>query len=284
MVQLKKIAWFFTIVLLLISCSEDFFDKAIDIDVNEHTSKLAGTALLGANNESDLVLVSFSQGPFEKTIENQILKDATVTLTGNNSTIDFQSNAQNDFFVANTNANLNFIPNNEYTLTIAASNYETITATQTYPEEVPILEATITENTLKIKINDNPNQKNYYLLGLERVEGNETSGVYVVPFGSLTKESGFCYNCVSFNDDTFNGEQDFEIVVGHDSYDFMSEATYRVILYHITEDFYRYDTTLRISNYAEDNPFVEPVILHRNFENGYGVFALVNKTELIFNN
>ncbi|HBS11316.1 MAG TPA: hypothetical protein DEO36_02060, partial [Flavobacteriaceae bacterium] len=61
-------------------------------------------------------------------------------------------------------------------------------------------------------------------------------------------------------------------------------TTYKAILYHITEDFYRYDTTLRISFYAEDNPFVEPVILHRNFDNGYGVFALVNKSELVFNN
>ena len=273
----------FTLVLLLISCSEDFFDKPIDVDIEDHTSKLAGTALLGSAYETNQVLVSFSQGPFEKSRKDQVLKDATVTVTGNNTVIDFYPNDENAFYFSNTN--INFVPNNEYTLKISALNYETISATQVYPKKVPVLEALLTKNTFKIKINDVPNQKDYYLLQLVEVKDNgEFYEQYIYPFGSLTKESGFCYNCVSFNDDTFNGEQDFEIVVSHDSYNFDPNGAYKAILYHITEDFYRYDTTLRISDYAEDNPFVEPVILHCNFEKGYGVFALVNKSELIFNN
>lgn len=283
MLQLKKISLFLIIGLLLISCTADFFDKPIDIDVDDHTSKLAGTALLDSGDKANLVLVSFSQGPFEKSAEEQVLKDADVTLTGNNTTTDFLSSTENNFYVANSN--LNFVPNNEYTLSISAPNYETITAKQIYPEEVPIIEASISENTFKIKINDNSNQKDYYLLQLMKKDGSgEFRNNYIFPFGSLSKESGFCNSCVSFNDDTFNGEQNFEIVVSNDLNNYNPDTTYKAILYHITEDFYRYDTTLRISFYAEDNPFVEPVILHRNFDNGYGVFALVNKSELVFNN
>ena len=285
MLQLKKIGLFLTIILLLTSCSADFFDKGIDIDVDDHTSKLAGTALLGSAENTNQVLVSFSQGPFGKSNEIQVLKDATVTVAGNNEVIDFYPNDENVFYFANTN--INFVPNNEYTLTIAAPNYETISATQVYPEKVPVLEASLTDNIFKIKINDIPNQKDYYLLQLVEVIDNDEgfNEQYIFPFGPLTKESGFCYSCVTFNDASFDGEQGFEIVVTNDNYNQNEEnTTYKAILYHITEDFYRYDTTLRISNYAEDNPFVEPVILHRNFDNGYGVFALVNKTEFIFNN
>ncbi|HBS13117.1 MAG TPA: hypothetical protein DEO36_11350, partial [Flavobacteriaceae bacterium] len=170
MLQLKKISLFLIIGLLLISCTADFFDKPIDIDVDDHTSKLAGTALLGSGDKANLVLVSFSQGPFEKSAEEQVLKDADVTLTGNNTTTDFLSSTENNFYVANSN--LNFVPNNEYTLSISAPNYETITAKQIYPEEVPIIEASISENTFKIKINDNSNQKDYYLLQLMKKDGS----------------------------------------------------------------------------------------------------------------
>ncbi len=279
MLQLKKIV-VLTMVLFLSSCSEDFFEKPIDLDLDNHVSKLAGTALLGSANETNQILVSFSQGPFEDNTGNQVLSNAKVTLAGNSTQVDFLKTSQTNFYTANSN--ITFVPNTTYTLTISAPNYETIVATQAYPEPVAILEASLTDNTFKIKINDNPNQQNYYLLQLmESDGGGGFYDRYIEPFGSLTDESGFCYSCVSFTDDTFNGEQGFEIVVTNDNFD--PNKTYKAVLYHITEDFYRYDTTLRISDYAEDNPFVEPVILHNNFEKGYGVFALVNKTEFVFN-
>ena len=276
----KNIILVFTIGLLLISCGEDFFEKPIDLDINDHKSKIAATALLGATDETNLVLASYSLGPFESS-DNQTLNNATVTLTDGNNTISFNTTAQEGFYEPNTN--INFIPNTAYTLTIDAPNYNSITATQVYPESVPIIEASLTENTFKIKINDNPNQKDFYLLQLQRQDNNGGTEFYnkeIDPFGSLTKSSGFCDTCLSFNDETFNGEQNFEIVVTNYYYD--SDTTYKAILYHITEDFYKYDRSLFRSIYAQDNPFVEPVILHRNFENGYGIFGLVNKSELTF--
>jgi len=278
MIQLKRIIAFFTISLLLISCSEDFFEKPIDLDLDAQESKLAGTAMLGVSNETNQVLVSFSQDPFDENLNAQVLNNATVALTGSNTAIDFHPIAPNNFYVANSV--INFIPNNEYTLTISAPNYETIIAKQTYPEKSPILEATINENSLKIKINDNSNQKDYYLLKLQRKDGNNSyHKAYLYPFGSQTKESGFYDGCVTFNDATFNGEQNFEIITSNSS--FSTSTTYKVILYHITEDFYRYDTSLRVSDYAEENPFVEPIILHSNFDKGYGIFSLVNTSTFI---
>ena len=276
MKQLKRILLFFT--LLLVSCSEDFFEKPIDIDIDTKESKLAGTAILGGTSPTNLVFVSFSKNPFDTSDKDQVLENAKVTLSNQQSVIIFQKEIQRPFY--STNSVINFIPKMAYTLTIEAPNYKTIKATQFYPEKVSIQEASINENTFKIKINDNPNQKDYYLLKL-KYKGTDGSFYddYIEPFGPLTKESGFCSSCVSFTDVSFNGKSGFEIVTS--IFDFNPNRTYKAVLYHITEDFYKYDTTLRISDYAESNLFVEPVILHHNFDNGYGIFALVNTDELL---
>ena len=282
-----KIIKYITLVsitsLLFISCSEDFFNKPIDLDIDDHTSKLAGTAFLGGDEDTDRVLVSYSIGPFDSNVTgNQVIENATVTLSGNNEVVTFAPMAQYDFFLANNP--LNFVPNKEYTLTVEVPNYETISAKQVYPETVEILEASINENTFKIKFNDNANTQDFYLLRLYKKDLNGGDFFYnkwIEPFGTQTKYSGFCNECVIFNDDTFNGDTNVEIVVSHGYYN--PDTTYKAVLFHVTEDFYKYDVTLDNSNNAEDNPFVEPVILHRNFENGYGVFTLINKSELIFN-
>lgn len=278
----RKIILILTIGFILSSCSGDFFEKPIDLDINDHTSKMAATAFLGASDETNLILVSYSLGPFQENNNDQVLSNATVSLTGNNNTIPFNPADRDGFY--ESNSSINFVPNKTYTLSIEAPNYNTIVAQQIYPETVTILEAKLTENTFKIKINDNPNKKNFYLLQLQRQDNNggtQFINKKIDTFGSLTKSSGFCETCVNFNDETFNGEQGFEIVATNYFYD--PNTTYKAILYNVTEDFYKYDRSLFRSIYAEDNPFVEPVILHRNFKNGYGVFALVNKSELIFN-
>ncbi|MEE9348625.1 MAG: DUF4249 domain-containing protein [Flavobacteriaceae bacterium] len=281
--KILKVLSIFVILATIISCSDDFFNKPIDLDINNHTSKLAATAILGIDDNSDRVLVSYSIGPFESNSTNQIIEEARLTITGNNDVFNFAPMAQDDFFFANTS--LDFQPNKAYTLSITAPNYETITATQTYPTAVPILEASINENTFKIKFNDNPTTEDFYLLKLYKEDLNNP-GVFqskwIEPFGNSSKYSGFCWDCVIFNDGTFNGDNNVEIVVNHGYLN--PDTIYKAVLYHVTEDYYKYDVSLLNSQNAEDNPFVEPVILHRNFDNGYGVFTLVNKTELLFNN
>ena len=265
----------------IVSCRNDFFEKPIDLDIDDHTSKLAGTAFLGIDDISNRVMVSYTQGPFENDNNtSQIVQNAHITLSSDDGDIVFNSTLQNNFYLANNP--LTFIPNKAYTLTLEASNYTSISATQVYPESVAILDASINENTFKIKFNDNPDKKNYYVLRLFESDGN--GGFYehyIEPFGSLTKESGFCHSCLNFSDETFNGEQAFEIGVTNSYFD--ASISYKAVLYNVTEDFFRYDNSLLLSEYSQDNPFVEPVILHRNFENGYGIFGLINKSELLFN-
>jgi len=262
------------ISLLTVSCRSDFFNKEIDLDIDERISKLAGTALIGID-DSGRVMVSNTSSPLKVNTESQIVENAVVTLSNSSAVFSLQY----DFYLPNIP--LDLVPNTAYTLHIEAPDFPTLKATQVYPEAVEILEASITNNNFKIKINDDPNKKNYYLLKVEKSSNGSAFYIhYLDPYSSFSNASSTCDSCVIFTDETFNGEQGFEINTSN--FSFQENLTYKAVLYNITEDYYRYDRTL-LFNDPEGNPFTQPVILHRNFENGYGIFALANKTELIFN-
>lgn len=253
-------------LISLMSCSEDFFNKAIDLDIDDNVSKLATTALLGS--EENLIMVSYTSNPLDNNDDNQIVENAVVTLSNSDAIFTIQY----DFY--QPDININFIPNTSYTLNIEAPNFQTVSSKQIYPEPVEILEASLIEKVFTIKINDDPSKANYYLLKLE----TSISEVPLDPYSSFSDTSSTCGNCVIFSDETFDGEEGFEIstnlIISSDN------SIHKAVLYNITEDYYRYDRTLKLNE--NENPFSEPVILHRNFENGYGVFALSNKTELSF--
>jgi len=273
--------------LLLIACSADFFDKPIDVDIQENESKLAPTAIFGFINEVheddyyQKVMVSYSQSPFQNPDEElQIIEDATVELVGNETTFSFEFNEFDNFYYPSEN--ITFYTSQNYTLTISAPNKQTVVASQTLPEPVEIINIENTGNHLLIKINDNPNARNFYLLQAYKNYGEDnTQIVWLEPFATYMKESSIFYSNILFADTSFNGEQDFEIDVKHNEEN-DGTGNYKIVLYTVTEDFFKYDTSIRIAEYAEDNPFVEPVIIHNNFENGYGIFTLMNKTEFNF--
>ncbi len=288
---MKKIALLF--ILTSWGCTTDFFDKPIEIDNSFEDSKLAPSAILGYQNDfeenpKDKIFVSYTLNPFEN-LNNQIqiIENASVSLTSPTQTYLFDYDENTHFYL--NEDTLSFEPNTTYTLKIEAPGYETVTASQVFPEEVPILNAERSGNVFKVTINDNPNKKDYYLLkffkkNLQTISTDQTlfSPVYVDIFGTIFDESGLCYTCILLKDTTFNGKQNFEILINH--FEEESEAAeYIAVLYHTTEDYYKYDTSIRINEYAQDNPFVEPIIIHSNFENGLGIFTLMNKSEYSFN-
>lgn len=285
---MKKETFFSLLVsLLFIACSADFFDKPIDVDIQENESKLAPTAIFGFINELDeedsspKIMVSFTQSPFQNPDDElQIIENATVELAGNETTYLFEFNEFDDFYYPLQDIPFNTSQN--YTLTISAPEKQTVIASQTVPEPVEIINIENTGNHFLIKINDNPNTRNFYLLKAykEFEEGNVQS-IWLEPFATYMRESSLFFSSIIFTDTTFNGEQGFNIDVKHNE-DNDNTANYKFVLYTITEDFFKYDTSIRIAEYAEDNPFVEPVIIHSNFQNGYGIFTLMNKTEFNF--
>jgi len=44
-------------------------------------------------------------------------------------------------------------------------------------------------------------------------------------------------------------------------------------LLHVTEDFYRYQQSIRLQQENDGNPFAQPVQVFSNVQGGYGLFA-----------
>ena len=273
-----KLITLIIIVLFSISC-EDFFETTIDLDVPEHESKLAVTSLVN-NGETNAVLVSYSIGGLAEVTGNQLITDAMVTLLYDDVAIAFSPSENEGIYTADFP--VEFMANENYTLQVSASNYETVSSVQTFPNRVEISNVTMNENKLKVTFQDMPNTKNYYLLELLRF--NEYDGsweeTWIDPFGSSSYWSATNNNAIIFNDDVFDGDE-YEIIAERWG-DPNDTSFYKVKLYNITEDYYRYDRSLDLASGAEDNPFTEPVILHRNIENGYGIFAMGNVDEFEF--
>ncbi len=278
------------IVLLLNSCSADFFDKPVDINVNSSESKLAVTSILNIDDlhenifyQFQNIVVSYSQDPleFQYNQNGNAVENATVTVTGNNQSYTFEKDVNNLFYMHEET--IDFIPGEIYTLNIEAPGYEPITSKQKIPQPVQILSAENTGNFIKVRIADEPNTKNFYLLQLfKKNSDDEYSIVYLDAFNTIFDNSGLCFSCLLFNDTGFDGEE-FEFLLDH--YFEESEidiVSFKLVIYTTTEDYFRYDTTIRIAEYAQSNPFVEPVIIHNNIENGYGIFSIVTKTEREF--
>lgn len=261
---------------LTTSC-EDFFDMAIELDIEEHEPKLAITSFVSNTNNPE-VLVSYSIGGLKEATDDQLLNNANVVLS--QGSISYELSLTENEGIYKFDTAIDFIPNQEYTLTVESAIYPSVSSTQIFPQEVPILEATMNTSTerIQIRFKDNPNPENYYILSIEAFHPDYEiySSIY------MDEESSFSWsssqNGILISDETFNGD---EITINpkysmriKDDWENVPEPTQvNMILYSITEDVYRYDVSLR-NNYVD--PFTEPVILHRNIENGYGIFGMMN--------
>lgn len=273
------IAIIFTVSLA--SCS-DFFDTAIELDVPKHESKLAITSLISNTTGiegGNQVLVSYSIGGLEDSEGPQLINDATLALSYDDITETLLLTSMEGVYAPETP--LMLTPNTTYTLDVDVPGYPSVSSTQKYPEPVEIISASITDGTVKVKFDDTVDQDDFYCLKLEFLNDGSWQNMYINPVASTSEYGEILHGSIIFEDGTFDGNE-YEIIASYDGYyGSISEIEqYKVKLYHVTEDFYRYDRTYEMARWGNDDPFVEPVILHRNIENGYGIFAMMNETVL----
>ena len=146
----------------------------------------------------------------------------------------------------------------------------------------------------KINLNDPANLQNYYSLfvlwhseSFDRETGM-SYGKTTFPSGFTTRdpslvdpdffdtEESFAVEAF-FTDDLFNGRStnlEFSVATGFfDGPDFRTEQSYEIYFSALTEDMYRYLRTAQQQKNADDDPFAEPVQIHSNMSNGFGIFA-----------
>ncbi len=269
----------FVAVWMSIAGCNDFFESVVDLDVPEHESKLAVTALLGNGGDDDSrqLLISYSVGGLEESSEEQLVDDATVSLGG--TPLVFTGNSG----IYSLPADFEFVPGESYELIAEAPGFPIVTAVQTFPVTVPVMSATVNGEMLTLGFHDPPGTEDYYGVSvfLKYGEG-EWSRVWVSSFESI-KPGTYYYDGLLFSDQTFDGEyHEFDLKMEYyDENEEGQEVQYKFVLSHTNGEMIRYYQTLESNEMAQSNPFAQPVIVYSNIEGGYGIFSLSNDSELV---
>ncbi len=277
------------LLLSIFSCKEDFFEQVVELDIPEHMPALAVSANFSDIDTNLVVFVSNSVGVLEPD-QPAIVENATVELFKNNTLIHSLNYKANGLYgVAGVDPIGNFAA--EYLLKVQAPGFEEITSIQQMPQAVAITEAdyeidgAITPdgdraNNISITFQDPGGLENYYSISaLGRVSsgGFEYENmVYLSSFNPIVEEGE---QFLVFSDATFDGK---EVKLNFYTYDDLPQnidsVELDISLISITKDRYFFEKSLNIFNNSDGNPFVEPVVVHSNIENGHGIFTLESRS------
>ena len=190
-----------------------------------------------------------------------------------------------------------------YSLRVSAAGFETIHATDSAPPPVPTsIESyrvetsdpapgesgvsAITDFRITLRIQDPPDNRNHYQI---RVIAPDRSGRFDLRF-STKDPSIIADNRIEdpvvegvepfegsepfFKDVLFDGES-HEIELSSTDYTVEASLERRiwVEVRFVSETYYRHLRSALLHKTTDDNPFAEPVRIHSNIENGYGIFA-----------
>jgi hypothetical protein len=188
--------------------------------------------------------------------------------------------------------------NHRYRIEVEKAGYKTIKAETLIPNPVGILSFdTVHEsesngdyygNKIKCKLKylDPAGVENYYrldcfLLFIDE-QGNEDmyrQSVYVDENNEYFFDK--TYNYLLWSDPLSDGnEVTIDFIINMDNYGYSENnetviMTYLILLNSVSEDFYKYDKTcsLYFESGGSGDPFSEPVLIHSNITDGYGVFG-----------
>ncbi len=291
-------------ILLLISftsCDEDRFSSTKVIEFPDHISKLAVTSHLSApdfdssNVKLPTVFVGNSLGIVEDK-EYSIFPDASVQLYKDGDLLyDFTYDENNNIYIGPEDPALT---QGTYRLDVSADGFDALSTIQVMPSKANIIGATYEfekvpfdfdddlYDLMKVKINDPGDEENFYAYDVFfEVKSGFNGEIYTNDVYSMSDDPlvEYGYNVGEIIPDiTFNGnsydlrllQQSSWALNGGDEL-----VAVKVVIYTLTKDYYIYETTRSLNSDAQGNPFAEPVLVHSNFENGFGVFTLNNAVE-----
>ena len=287
---MKKYQLFtFCVLMTFYSCGENFFEQVVEVELPEHTPALAVSANFSDVDTTLSVYVSNSVGVLEPD-QPVIVEDAVVELFKNGQllyNLDYNANGlYNQFNIAPLGSS-----SEEYTLKVQAPGYDQVSSVQFMPQPVSITEASFERegavtpdgdrvNNISVTFTDPGGSENYYSLeafGRITDQGFEyTQMVYLSSFNPIVEEGE---EILVFSDATFDGREVKLNFYTYDDYpDSVESVELDINLISISKDRYFFEKSLNIFNNSNGNPFVEPVVVHNNIENGHGVFTTESRS------
>ncbi len=282
---MNKIIYFGAILLLFTSC-ENFFLKEVDIKVDKYPEGIALTGIWKNSLQGGAVFISEAKAILDSTpspIENAKIEITTTK----NRTWNTTFNTREKIYNCQSDSDIEI--GEEINIKVTIPNFPVLEAKQIKPDTVSITNIDFIVNghtdidgyksdLIKVQLNDPP-QKNYY--GIKIFQYDQDGNIYNrylnsqdQNFKGLTED-----DVLVFNDDLFNGRKMTMNLYGY--IDNSTGNSLEVELINLSEDLYKYYYSQIISLSSGENPFSEPITIHQNVLNGYGIFGIGSSTKKI---
>lgn len=265
------------IILLIILLFSVSCEKIIDMSIPDNGRKPTVNCLIGDSNRVELMLHR-SRHILDNSYQFDVINNALVIFTDNNN----QSDTLSEYLNTGAYQSMQTILNpGSYKVQIIADGV-TINSQTTIP--VPSVISgldtgsyffdNMTNFRIDIRFEDNPGEKNYYMIGLvgEGVYG-EKPDIWI--FSSDLSITSDFQGRPLFPDDLFNGKNK-TLRIETDKNNLYSEndsLDLTIELFALSYDAYMYFVTSQAQMYTGDSPFSEPVVVYSNITQGYGIFA-----------
>lgn len=298
---MKNIIHLFTIAalaLFLNSCDGDSFSQVVEIDVPEHDPRPVLNLQVEAGQEGVLnTLVTNSKGILDPESTYELPPDAEVTLYRNGDVFaTFKFSEFDQRYLAGLSDPFPNQAGDTYLLEAKIPAFDLVQVSQEMPVIPKVenatyeVEGTIDPEGYRVDelivdiIDQEPGKTNYYGLDLFQLYyeidpfSGDTTNVYRNKVSIDTNDPLLSYGSrysLIFNDESFSGGEYQARCYTY--YSVGEEFDVEVHLYQLTEDAFLYARSYEQYQNAIDNPFAEPVTVHSNIPNGYGIFSLVNK-------
>lgn len=287
MIKVRNI-FSFSLILMLTACG-DQFTTIRDIDFPEHESRLAVFSSISGNKGE--ISVSYSKAiddnkPYQRIeADIRLLEDGKefykFRYLGNEYT-------GKEYFLLPSELKTG----HEYTLIAESDKYGKATSVQVLPALPVVSNIKFTKDgiidpegdkadQLSFDIDDKAGEENFYMAELEFLEifqGDTVS--YTMPIESYdpgVRDFWFIdRQGVIISDKNFDGTVS-RIILSLNVWNENPEI--RVRVYSITKDHYHFLLSYSQYQNSNDNPFAEPVNVHNNIQNGYGLFQVSNYVE-----
>jgi hypothetical protein len=199
-------------------------------------------------------------------------------------------------------------PGKQYSVKVTAPSYSEASAASSVPSAVPInnfsriTNARTDENgdpqdALLFTFDDPAAPGDYYIIKISQAE--DTFGYWQGSFcvnsadasietvGSESVDLGTCLdnNYIFMRDELFNGKQkQVKLYVSQGNLNPTingADTSYpRLELIHVPEAYFRFEKSRQAADYANGDPFSEPVNVYTNVANGYGIFSILSREGL----
>ncbi len=270
------------------SCTEGSFEKIVEVEFEDVDREMVTLAQFSQQDSNHFSLVSHTLGQNESGAHPYLTEGKVQLTTPDQGIIDFHFNAQSRLFKLE---NYSFLEKENYTLYVEHPEFPSMTAEAYVPASPEIVSASLefeeeefggNRHIIKVRFKDPVDEKNFYKVRAFHTWFNEND--------STEHESEYWFTSSSVNifnsnddiisDETFNGTEHELMFSSSEHFKLEHLVSARLEFYSYTEDEVLYDRSIQLARNSDNNPFVEPSIIYSNFDNGFGMFTISNKTEI----